>query len=103
VTAPVGIPAAPPTLVPAGVPPRVERCRYSQRAQRLGVEGTLIIEVDIDERGRVKDADVRKSVEGELDEECLEAVRGARFEPATLGGLAVASTRFLRLRFELER
>jgi TonB family protein len=102
-TAPVGIPAAPPTLVPAGVPRRVERCRYSQRAQRLGLEGILIIEVDIDERGRVKNADVRKSLEAELDAECLEAVRSARFEPATLGGLAVASTRFLRLRFELER
>lgn len=103
VTAPVAAAVAPPKLVPAGVPPRVERCRYSQRAQRLGLEGMLIIEVDIDERGRVTDADVRKSLEEELDHECLEAVRGARFEPATLAGLAVASTRFLRLRFELER
>jgi protein TonB len=103
VTAPVAAAVAPPKLVPAGVPPRVERCRYSTRAQRLGLEGMLIIEADIDERGKVTGADVRKSLEGELDQECLEAVRSARFEPATLGGLAVASTRFLRLRFELER
>lgn len=100
---PVGAPAAPAKLVPARVPSRVERCRYSSRAQRLGLEGLLIIEVDIDERGRVTDADVRKPLERELDEDCMEAVRSARFEPATLGGLAVASTRFLRLRFELER
>jgi protein TonB len=93
----------PPKLVPAGVPSRVERCRYSSRAQRLGLEGLIIIEVDIDDRGQVKAADLRKGLEEELDRECLEAVRGARFEPATLGGAAVASTRFLRLRFELER
>lgn len=94
---------APPKLIPAGVPPRVERCRYSSRAQRLGLEGTMVIEVDIDEKGRVLEADVRKPLEEELDRECLEAVRMARFEPATLGGNPVASTRFLRLRFELER
>jgi len=101
-TAPPGAPV-PAKLVPAGVPPRVERCRYSSRAQRLGLEGMLIIEVDIAADGSVKSADVRKSLEEELDRECLEAVRGARFSPATLGGVAVASTRFLRLRFELQR
>jgi periplasmic protein TonB len=96
-------PSAPPVLVPAGVPPRVERCRYSARAQRLGLEGMMVIEVDIDAKGRVLAAELRKRLEDELDRECLEAVRAARFEPATLGGAAVASTRFLRLRFELER
>lgn len=99
----VPVAVAPPKLIPAGVPPRVERCRYSSRAQRLGLEGTMVIEVDIDEKGRVVEADVRKPLEEELDRECLEAVRTARFEPATLGGNPVASTRFLRLRFELER
>lgn len=99
----VAVPATPPKLIPAGVPARVERCRYSTRAQRLGLEGTMVIEVDIDEKGQVTKADLRKPLEEELDRECLEAVRTARFEPATLGGSAVASTRFLRLRFELER
>jgi protein TonB len=103
-TGPVApLPVAPPQLVPAGVPPRVERCRYNSRAQRLGLEGTMVIEADIDEKGRVTKADLRKPLEEELDRGCLEAVRTARFEPATLGGNPVASTRFLRLRFELER
>lgn len=94
---------APPKLVPAGIPERAERCRYSQRAQRRGLQGLMIIEVDIDEEGRVTEADLRMPLDDEIDRECLEAVRMARFEPATLGGHAVASTRFLRLRFELER
>lgn len=96
-------PAAAPKLVPAGVPARVESCRYNQRAQRLGLEGTMVIEVAIDEKGRVTKAELRKRLEEEVDRECLEAVRMARFDPATLGGDAVASTRFLRLRFELDR
>lgn len=102
VTAPPG-PSEPAKLVPAGVPPRVERCRYNSRAQRLGLEGMLVIEVDIAANGTVHGAEVRKSLEAEVDRECLEAVRSARFMPATLAGQAVASTRFLRLRFELER
>lgn len=102
VTAPPGN-QVPAKLVPAGVPPRVERCRYSSRAQRLGLEGLLIIEVDIAADGSVRSAGVRKSLDAELDRECLEAVRSARFSPATLSGAPVSSTRFLRLRFELAR
>lgn len=106
--APAAAPAAPvvnapPKRVPAGIPERAERCRYSPRAQRLGIQGLMIIEVDIDEQGRVTEADLRKPLDDEIDRECLEAVRTAKFEPATLAGQAVASTRFLRLRFELER
>lgn len=105
--APAAPPAAPPAppakWLPAGVPERAERCRYSARAQKLGIEGMLVIEVDIDERGRVTQADVRKGLEPELDRECLAGIEGAAFTPASLGGRAVASTRFLRLRFELDR
>lgn len=95
-------PKAPAKLVPAGIPARAERCRYSKRAQKLGLEGLMVIEVDIDEAGNVTEAAVRKPLDEEIDRECLEAVRTARFEPATLGGQAIASTRFLRLRFELD-
>jgi protein TonB len=106
--APTAVPAPPvaraaPKLVLAGVPARVERCRYSPKAQELGLEGLLVIEVDIDERGRVTQADLRKRLQDELDRECLEAIRASLFRPATLDGQPVASTRFLRLRFELDR
>jgi periplasmic protein TonB len=95
--------AAPARLVPAGLPERVERCRYHARAQRLGLQGLMVIETEIDEAGRVTRTKLRKGLEAELDEECLEAVRGAKFQPATLGGTPIASTRLLRLRFELDR
>jgi TonB family protein len=96
-------PAEPSRLVPAGVPERVERCRYHARAQRLGLQGLMVIETEIDETGRATKTKLRKGLEEELDQECLEAVRGALFQPATLGGKPIASTRLLRLRFELDR
>ncbi len=96
-------PAVPPRLVPAGLPERVERCRYHSRAQRLGLQGLMVIETDIDPNGQVTRTRLRKGLEAALDRECLEAVRSARFQPATLGGQRIASTRLLRLRFELER
>lgn len=96
-------PAVPARLVPAGVPERVERCRYHARAQRLGLQGLMVIETEIDETGRATRTKLRKGLEEELDQECLEAVRSARFQPATLGGKPIASTRLLRLRFELDR
>jgi periplasmic protein TonB len=96
-------PVAPARMVPAGLPERVERCRYHTRAQRLGLQGLMVIETEIDEDGRVTQTKLRKGLEAELDQECLEAVRSARFQPATLGGKPIASTRLLRLRFELDR
>jgi TonB family protein len=87
----------------ASLPERAERCRYSARAQSLGIEGMLLIEVAIDEQGRVTKAQVRKPLDRELDRDCLAGVQSSRFVPATLGGRTVASTRLLRLRFELER
>lgn len=103
--APVTAPSSPAAaaVVPAGVPARVERCRYHTRAQRLGLTGLMVIETEIDEAGRVTRAKLRKGLEEELDQECLEAVRSARFQPATLAGKPIASTRLLRLRFELDR
>jgi TonB family protein len=75
----------------------------SARAQRLGLEGMLLIEAEIDATGHVSAARLRRSLEEAIDRECLEAVRSAQFQPATLNGSAVASVRLLRLRFELGR
>jgi TonB family protein len=94
---------APPKVIPGGIPERAERCKYSQRAQKRGVQGLMVVEVDIDEQGRVTDADVRQALDTEIDQECLEGIRTARFEPATLAGQPVAYTRFVRIRFELDR
>lgn len=75
---------------------------YPERARRLAIQGLSVIEADIDEQGKVTRAVVRQKLEPALDEEARKAVLGWSFEPATLQGKPVASTKFLRIRFQLE-
>jgi len=55
---------------------------YPERAKRAGIEGTVILEVSIDEEGRVIDAAVKQGLGYGCDQAALEAVRKARFHPA---------------------
>jgi len=64
--------------------------RYPASARRRGIEGTVVVRVHVTTEGGVDRAEV---VSGLDDEACrqaaLEAARGLRFLPATLGGTAV--------------
>jgi protein TonB len=75
---------------------------YTARARRLAIEGLLIVEVDIDEHGKVTRTALRTHLEPELDAVAEKVVAKWDFEPALLGGRAVASTKFIRLRFALD-
>jgi protein TonB len=75
---------------------------YSDKARRMAIEGLVVVEADIDERGRVTRAVVRNKLEPGLDEAARSAVLAWSFEPAQLAGKAVSSTKFLRFRFQLQ-
>lgn len=76
---------------------------FNARARKLGLSGLMVLELDIDQRGRVRAAKVRKGLEPRFDREVVDAVRTWEFEPPGSVGLnqAVASVRMLRLRFTL--
>jgi len=76
---------------------------YTDRARRMAIEGLMVIEASVDARGRVTNAVVRGKLEPLLDESARKTVLGWKFEPATLEGRPIASTKWLRIRFELER
>lgn len=76
--------------------------KYNERARKLGIQGLMVIEADIDVTGKVTRAVVRGKLDPQLDAIAHQAVLGWRFDPATLAGRAVASTKFLRIRFQLE-
>jgi protein TonB len=64
----------------------------SGERERLRHEGTASIECEVDASGLVTSARVIRSAGCEdLDHAALEAVRAARFRPATEGGVRVAS------------
>ncbi len=108
--------AALPTAIPAPPEPATEILRfggdmtkpvrisgvhptYTQAALRAGIEGTVILEATIDREGRATDIQVVKSLPLGLTERAIEAVRTWRFEPATLGGRAVAVYYHLSIHF----
>lgn len=56
---------------------------YPEIAQEAGIEGTVIIQVFVDEKGRVKETIVLKGIPNTgLDEAAIEAIRKTRFKPA---------------------
>jgi periplasmic protein TonB len=77
---------------------------FNRRARKLGLSGLMLIELDLDQKGRVKTAKVRKGLEATFDSEVLASVQSWMFEPPGEIGLdaAVASVRLLRLRFDLD-
>lgn len=91
-----------PVLVEARPSPQNKKPPYTERARRLAIQGLMVIETDIDASGKVTRAVVRGKLEPMLDEAARLAVLDWRFSPATLDGKPVPSTKWLRVRFELE-
>ena len=56
---------------------------YPDIAQEAGIEGTVIVQVFVDEKGRVKETVILKGIPNTgLDEAASEAIRTVRFRPA---------------------
>ena len=59
------------------------RPRYPEIAQEAGIEGVVVVQAFIDEKGRVKETLILKGVPNTgLDEAAIEAIRKTRFRPA---------------------
>ena len=102
--------AAGAATAPIGPPPKIVEARpargnpappYSDAARKANVEGLMVIEVAIDELGKVLKASVRSGLHPELDDIARKTITRWSFEPATLAGRPIASTKFLRIRFDL--
>jgi len=59
------------------------RPKYPEIAQEAGIEGTIIVQVFVDKKGRVKETTILKGIPNTgLDEAAIEAIRKTRFKPA---------------------
>lgn len=59
------------------------RPRYPEIAQEAGIEGVVVVQAFIDEKGRVKETLILKGVPNTgLDEAAMEAIRKTKFRPA---------------------
>ena len=65
------------------VPLRPIKPKYPEIAQEAGIEGTDVVQVFVDARGRVKETVILKGIPNTgLDEAATEAIRLVRFKPA---------------------
>jgi|TARA_B110000438_G_scaffold27828_1_gene26766 protein TonB len=59
------------------------RPKYPEIAQEAGIEGTVVVQVFVDDKGRVKDTVILKGIPNTgLDEAATSAIRKVRFRPA---------------------
>ncbi len=65
------------------VPLRPIRPKYPEIAQEAGIEGTVVVQVFVDAKGRVKETIILKGIPNTgLDEAASDAIRNVRFRPA---------------------
>ena len=65
------------------VPLRPIKPKYPEIAQEAGIEGTVVVQVFVDEKGRVKETVILKGIPNTgLDEAATDAIRVVRFKPA---------------------
>ena len=77
---------------------------YPKGARQRGEQGNVVLEILVNEAGRVEGVKVvTSSGFSELDEAAIRAARAARFTPAKRGRAAVASTARLTLEFRLKQ
>jgi TonB family protein len=75
---------------------------YSQEAQDAGLEGTVVVRVEVGTDGKAHEGRVEKSLGMGLDEKALEAVKLWTFEPGTRDGAAVAVRATIQMNFRLK-
>jgi TonB family protein len=75
---------------------------FPEPARRAGVEGTVILQVEIDAAGVVQQASVVQGLGYGCDESALLAVRKARFSPARVGEEAVPVRVRIPFRFQFQ-
>lgn len=67
--------------------------------QLEGVQGDVIVEVTIDEQGNVTAMKVLQSLKQDIDEKVLATLRGWRFRPASMDGIAISSRQDVHFHF----
>ena len=78
--------------------------RYPEAAVKNGIQGRVLVDFIIDEKGKVSDVSVRKGVDPLLDEEAVRVIEASpAWKPARVGGKKVKSSVSLYVEFRLKK
>jgi TonB family protein len=83
-------------------PLRQDEPKYSDAGRRAGVQGTVILEIVVDEKGRATEIKVISPLGFGLDEQAVEAVAKWRFAPGTKDGRPVKVLAEVEVNFRLQ-
>ena len=75
---------------------------YPDMARKAGIEGRVIIQFVVNEKGMVVDPEVIRGIGGGCDEAALQAVRTVQFEPGMQRGVAVSVRYTVPITFKLQ-
>jgi periplasmic protein TonB len=75
--------------------------KYPRMAQRLGMEGSVLLRLAIDASGKLTGVEVLNGAGNGFDEEAVQAVKRSTFAPAVLNGRPVRCLALLKIRFQL--
>lgn len=90
------------SLARNATPKEIQKPRFTARALSKGIEGEVVLVVNVSEDGEVKHADIRKSLGYGLDEASLEAIYKSKFEPARNSeGKPIDDVLTYRFKFEI--
>ena len=73
----------------------------SVRKGKHKIQGTCVLGLTVDERGRVRDVHVTRSLDKRLDQNAIDAVKQWKFNPATRNGKPVAVFTSVEVDFRL--
>ena len=74
---------------------------FSEEARKAKHQGVVVLTIDVDPSGNVRNVRVRQSLGLGLDEKAIEAVSRWRFRPAILNGKPVATEATVQVNFQL--
>jgi TonB family protein len=88
------------------IPPKLIRyvkAKYPKEAQKLGISGEVIAEIDIDAKGKVTMVRIIKKAGYGFDQAALEAMKNFKFTPAFYRGKPISSRILYKYKFILKK
>ncbi len=81
-----------------------DNIQYPKKAQKNGVQGTVVVECAFDTEGNMTDSKVYQGVDNDLDKEALRVCRAMpRFTPGSAHGVPMKSSLLIQVKFRINK